>query len=151
MPEDSQLMNFSFVSNTVSDLREIANSILSRFPEERIFAIYGNLGVGKTELVKEFCRELGVDQQPLSPSYSLINEYSSAKTPCFIYHMDLYRLNDIIEFYDIGYEEYFYGNGICFIEWPEIIETLLPPNYVEIKIIRPNPGKEIRTLSIKKH
>jgi len=143
-------MNNSFISNTVNDLQEIAHSILHQFPEERIFALYGSLGVGKTELVKNLCRELGVDEQPLSPSYSLINEYSAAKPPGIVYHMDLYRLNTIDEFFDIGYEEYFYGKGICFIEWPEIIETLLPPNYVEVRIIRLKLDSETRTISIKK-
>ena len=143
-------MNNSFISNTVNDLQEIAHSILCQFPEERIFALYGTLGVGKTELVKNLCRELGVNEQPLSPSYSLINEHIAAKPPGIVYHMDLYRLNTIDEFFDIGYEEYFYGKGICFIEWPEIIETLLPPTYVEVRIVRPKMDSETRTISIKK-
>jgi len=142
-------MDHSFISNSVNDLPEIARSILHQFPEDHIFALYGNLGVGKTALVKSLCRELGVDGQALSPSFSLINEYITTKPPGLVYHMDLYRLNKIDEFYDIGYEEYFYGKGICFIEWPEIIETLLPPNYVEVKIIRPTLDSEQRTISIK--
>lgn len=144
-------MNLSFVSKSLKDLPEVAHSIFLHFKDERIFAIYGDLGVGKTELVKELCAELGVTQQPLSPTYSLINEYVSQKSGNIIYHMDLYRLNDISEFFDIGYEDYFYGNGICFIEWPNIIETLLPLNYVEVKIVRPIPDNEMRNIHIKKH
>ena len=144
-------MDSSFVSRSLKDLPEIAHSLFQLFKNERIIAIYGDLGVGKTELVKWLCAEMGVTEQPLSPTYSLVNEYVSQKSGNIIYHMDLYRLNDISEFFDIGYEDYFYGNGICFIEWPNIIETLLPLNFVEVRIVRPFPDNELRKIHVKKH
>ncbi len=96
-------------------------------------AFYGEMGAGKTTLIKEICKLLGVCDITSSPSFSLINEYLS-KEDKSIFHFDFYRINDIEEAYDIGYEDYFYSNSLCFIEWPEKIESLLPENHTNIKI-----------------
>ncbi len=91
----------------------------------------GDLGTGKTFLSKSIARSLGVDEYITSPSYTIINEYEG-KLP--IYHFDVYRINDIDEMYEIGYEEYFFGEGVCLVEWANMIKDLLPDSYFQIKL-----------------
>ena len=101
------------------------------------------MGAGKTTFIKAICKELGVEDDAVSPSFSIVNEYkTSHHKPTIIYHFDFYRIKNISEVYDMGYEDYFYGNSYCFIEWPEKIETLLPPNYVEVKIEQSDVDKD---------
>jgi len=108
------------------------------------------MGTGKTTLIKEICVALGVLGLVTSPTFSLINEYLTSSSK-IVYHFDFYRLNTIEEAYDIGYEDYFFSNNLCFIEWPEKIEELLPKNYVEVLIrIEIIDGKEVRMFDIKK-
>lgn len=103
----------------------------------RKIALYGNLGAGKTTLVQAFCRWLGVEDSPTSPTFSLINEYGyrdSDDQPALVHHIDLYRLNSAQEAFDIGIEEILYDPWYCFIEWPQIIEPLLPEETVKIQL-----------------
>lgn len=132
------------------DWQSIAKQILSTHPTETIYAIYGPMGAGKTTLVQGFCNFLETQDLALSPTYSLINEYSSKLMEHSIYHMDLYRLKSPEEALDLGCEELLYGENICFIEWPEIIETLLPTHYVEVRISKPEPQSELRHIIINK-
>lgn len=111
--------------------------------ENTVFAFYGNMGAGKTTFIKAICSELGVSENITSPSFALINEYIS-KNNRLLYHFDCYRLKDIREAYDIGADEYFYSGELCFIEWPEKIEELLPPDKVNVSIlVLPNESREI--------
>jgi len=96
-------------------------------------AFYGEMGAGKTTLIKELCKILGVQDITSSPTFSLINEYITDNNEK-IYHFDFYRINNLEEAYDLGYEDYFYSNSLCLIEWPEKIEPLLPENHTKIKI-----------------
>ena len=105
------------------------------------FAFYGEMGAGKTTFITSVCHQLGVTDVVNSPSFSIVNEYqlprpadASAKTPHALYHFDFYRIKSIAEVYDIGYEDYFYSPNFCFIEWPELIESLLPDDTVRIHI-----------------
>ncbi|MFO8054221.1 MAG: tRNA (adenosine(37)-N6)-threonylcarbamoyltransferase complex ATPase subunit type 1 TsaE [Bacteroidales bacterium] len=123
----------AFMSNGVHELPAIARKILQGFPEARIFAFYGEMGAGKTTLIKAFCRELQTQEQASSPTFSLVNEYYSPRTGP-VYHFDFYRMEKIEEVFDIGYEDYFYSGNYCLLEWPELIEQLLPENYVYISI-----------------
>jgi len=119
---------------TITEERELVSltrEILKIFPV-RVFALSGDLGAGKTTMIRYFCNALNVEDIVQSPTFSLINEYSSARGP--VYHMDLYRIEQPEEVFDFGYEEYFYSGNYCFVEWPEIIEDLLPANTAWIRI-----------------
>lgn len=124
--------------NGLSDLAHAAQQLLAFSSEEKIFIFEGDMGAGKTTFIKTFCKVLGVEDVVSSPTYSIVNEYVSPKGPVF--HFDFYRIKDIREAYDLGYEEYFYGGGICLIEWPERVAELLPNHFtkVEIEIIDDN-------------
>lgn len=115
--------------------------------ELNCLAFYGDMGAGKTTLIKEICKVLNVNDITSSPSFSLINEYLTSEDQK-IYHFDFYRINKKEEVFDLGYEEYFYSKNLCLIEWPEKIESLLPIPYCRIEIIVNETGK--RTLQINK-
>ncbi len=126
-------MKHRIICNDISELPNIAAAILEAFPDKRVFIFKGELGAGKTTLIKAICKKLNVTGPTNSPSFALVNEYST-QDDRMIYHFDFYRITDVSEIFDIGYEEYFYSGHYCFIEWPEISEQLLPPDYVEINI-----------------
>ena len=107
--------------------------MLGAFPEERFFAFFGKMGVGKTTLIKELCAALGVEDNVCSPTFAIVNEYSDREGKP-VYHFDFYRLKNLSEAYDIGYEEYFYSGCYCFTEWTEKIEELLPECYVRVEM-----------------
>ncbi len=128
--------------NNESELPKAARFLLENCKDKKIIAFYGSMGAGKTTFIKAICKELGVEGNISSPTYSLVNEYKG-KTP--IYHFDFYRIKDIREAYDLGYENYFFSGNYCFIEWPEKIEQLLPEDCVRIKL---EVKDESRILSI---
>ena len=108
-------------------------SLLSYIKEASVVAFYGKMGAGKTTLIKELCRQLGVTSVVNSPTFSLVNEYHT-KDGETIYHFDFYRINKLEEVYDFGYEEYFYSGNLCLIEWPELVEQLLPDDTLKLLI-----------------
>ena len=120
------------VSN-LSELPNAAKQILEEIKERKIIAFYGNMGAGKTTLITELCRALNVVDTISSPTFSLVNEYHTQNDE-IIFHFDFYRIEKQEEVYDFGYEEYFYSENLCLIEWPELIENLLPKDYITIKI-----------------
>ena len=115
------------------DLAGIAKTILNAFPEERIFALYGKMGAGKTTLVKAFAEALNSPDVASSPTFSLVNVYEDRQGSNF-YHFDFYRIERLEEVFDFGFEEYVYSGNYCFLEWPEKISQLLPETYVYISI-----------------
>ncbi|MBP6976689.1 MAG: tRNA (adenosine(37)-N6)-threonylcarbamoyltransferase complex ATPase subunit type 1 TsaE [Bacteroidales bacterium] len=117
----------------VEDLDHVSLELLYRYPDQRVFGFYGQLGAGKTALIKNLCKQLGVVDLVSSPTFSIINEYRTRDGEP-VYHMDFYRLTSHRELLDIGAEEYFYSGFYCLIEWPEKFEELLPDNCVYIKI-----------------
>ena len=127
----------------IDQLPSVAASILKEYPDDRFFAFFGSMGVGKTTLIKEICAQLGVTQNVCSPTFAIVNEYADRNGEP-VYHFDFYRLKNLDEAYDIGYEEYFYSGCYCFTEWTEKIEPLLPDRYVRIGIEEQNG---IRTLT----
>ena len=126
----------------ISALKDTANQLLSSFPEERVFAFYGSMGAGKTTFIKALCRELGSQDNITSPTFALINEYSTNLGE-IIYHFDFYRIKKIEEAFDLGYEDYIYSGNYCFIEWPEMIEALLPEGIVQVKISEAENGERL--------
>ncbi len=125
------------------ELERAAQVLLGDFKNIRVFIFSGEMGVGKTTFIKYICKVLGVTAGISSPTFSLVNEYEYADNSV-VYHFDFYRIKDIQEAYDIGYEEYFYSGNYCFIEWPEKIPGLVPPNAAEIKIeVNTNGDREI--------
>jgi tRNA threonylcarbamoyladenosine biosynthesis protein TsaE len=122
-----------YTAAEVEELHAIARSILEETKDARIFALYGPMGVGKTTLIKEFLKSLGVEDRGSSPTFSLVNEYKTHQGEK-VYHFDFYRVSDPEEIYDMGYEEYFFSNHYCFVEWPEKMETLLPDEAVGLRL-----------------
>lgn len=122
---------FQAKAMAVGELDPIARKMLGLFPAARVFALYGEMGVGKTTFVKVLCSNLGVVDVVNSPTFSIVNEYERADSGR-IFHFDFYRIKKLEEVFDMGYEEYFYSGQYCFIEWPEKIETLLPENSIRI-------------------
>ena len=125
----------------IEQLPEVARKLLNTFSNERFFAFFGKMGVGKTTLIKELCTALGVRDVVCSPTFAIVNEYDAEGEP--VYHFDFYRLKSIAEAYDIGYEEYFYSGCYCFTEWTEKIEELLPEHHVRVEMTETD---NIRTL-----
>jgi tRNA threonylcarbamoyladenosine biosynthesis protein TsaE len=117
-----------------SELKEIVRMVLEDYKEYRIFAFYGELGSGKTTLIQEICKALDMEDVVNSPTFSIVNEYWSKNKKEVVYHFDFYRINKIEEVYDFGYEEYFYSGHYCFIEWPELINEIIPPDTIPVFI-----------------
>lgn len=123
----------NFVLKDISDIDTAAKIFVEKFGDKKIFAFYGEMGAGKTTFIKAVCKSMGVTGTITSPTFSLVNEYKT-DNGMTIYHFDFYRIENIEEVYDFGYEDYFYSDKMCFIEWPELVETLLPEDVVEVKI-----------------
>ena len=118
-----------------------AKEFVAAMGDHTIFAMYGKMGAGKTTFIKAICKELGVDEVITSPTFAIVNEYHSSSSGQPIYHFDFYRIKKIEEVYDMGYEDYFYSGALCFIEWPELIEDLLPEDAVRVRIEETEDGK----------
>ncbi|WP_172406452.1 tRNA (adenosine(37)-N6)-threonylcarbamoyltransferase complex ATPase subunit type 1 TsaE [Pedobacter sp. AJM] len=118
--------------NNLSDLPLVAQQLLKFAGNEKILIFDGDMGAGKTTFIKTFCQVLGVHDVVSSPTYSIVNEYDSPTGQ--VYHFDFYRIKDIQEAFDLGYEEYFYGGGMCLIEWPEKVAELLPDHFIKTEI-----------------
>lgn len=117
----------------IEELADAAKEFLQCYPQPGIFAFYGEMGAGKTTFIQAICNELGVVDNVTSPTFALVNEYSSPGNGT-AYHFDFYRIENIKEVYDLGYEEYFYQGDWCFIEWPEMIDELLPTDSIKVSI-----------------
>ena len=115
------------------DIKQAARQFVESMGDNTIFAFYGKMGAGKTTFIKAVCEELGVDDTVTSPTFAIVNEYEAAKGRP-IYHFDFYRIKKVSEAYDMGCEEYFYSGHPCFIEWPELIEEVLPEETVNVTI-----------------
>jgi tRNA threonylcarbamoyladenosine biosynthesis protein TsaE len=118
---------------SLKSLGKTARKLINQFPGQRVFAFYGKMGAGKTTFIQSVCKELETPDNVTSPTFAIINEYKT-ETGDSIFHFDFYRIKDLEEAFDLGYEDYFYSGNYCLIEWPEKIEALLPQNVVEVKI-----------------
>ncbi len=125
---------------SLDHIQEAARQFVSLMGDDTVFAFYGKMGAGKTTFIKAVCQELGVADNVTSPTFAIVNEYRSETTGELIYHFDFYRIKKLDEVYDMGYEDYFYSGAVCFIEWPELIEELLPGNTVKVCIEETDNG-----------
>lgn len=133
-------MNFEI--KFIENISETAKAFIEATKGKKIFAFYGGMGAGKTTFIKAICEQLGITDIINSPTFAIINEYTLPdKEP--VYHFDFYRIKKIEEAFDLGYEEYFYSGHICFIEWPEMIEALLPDDCTRVHIEVKPDGKRI--------
>ena len=123
----------------LADLDQIAKEVIST-TQNKTLLFYGQMGVGKTTLIKELCKELGTDDVTSSPTFSIVNEYRTADGQT-VYHFDFYRIEDENEAYDIGIEDYFYSDAWCLIEWPENIQNLLPLKSTEVRLTQLEDGR----------
>ncbi len=119
-------------------IREAAREFINLMGEARVFAFYGTMGAGKTTFIKALCEELGVEDVITSPTFAIVNEYTTGDSR--IFHFDFYRIKKLEEVYDMGYEDYFYSGSLCFIEWPELIEEILPDDAVRVSITEQEDG-----------
>ena len=121
--------------NTLESINDAAQAFLAAIGDHRIIAFYGKMGAGKTTFIKAICEELGTDDVVTSPTFAIVNEYQTAN-PQYptVFHFDFYRIHKLEEVYDMGYEDYFYSGNLCLIEWPELIEDLLPDDTLCVTI-----------------
>ena len=120
--------------NSLDSIHEAAKQFIAAMEDNTVFAFYGKMGAGKTTFIKAICEELGVNDVINSPTFAIVNEYRSDETGELIYHFDFYRIKKLDEVYDMGYEDYFYGDGLCIVEWAELIPELIPQNAGKITI-----------------
>ena len=129
--------------NSLAEINDAARQFVAAMGDSKVFAFYGKMGAGKTTFVKAVCEALGVDDVITSPTFAIVNEYQSATTGESIYHFDFYRIKKLEEVYDMGYEDYFYSGCLCFLEWPELIEELLPEDACKVTIEETEGGARV--------
>ena len=120
--------------STLHNIHSAAQAFLEATDVNRVFAFYGKMGAGKTTFIKALCEELGVEDAVNSPTFAIVNEYYSTRLNGPIFHFDFYRIKRIEEAFVIGTDDYFYSGAPCFIEWPELIEDILPEETVRVSI-----------------
>ncbi len=130
--------------NGLDTIRSAARQFIENIGSSRVFAFYGKMGAGKTTFVKAICEELGCDDVITSPTFAIVNEYTDGEQQP-VYHFDFYRIKKLEEVYDMGYEEYFYSGALCLIEWPELIEDVLPDDTVRVTIEEQADGSRLLT------
>ena len=134
--------------DSLENISKAAQEFVANIGESTVYAFYGKMGAGKTTFIKAVCEELGVTDVITSPTFAIINEYTITRHPgpvTQIFHFDFYRIKKLEEVYDMGYEDYFYSGALCFIEWPELIEEVLPDDAVKVVITENADGS--RTVS----
>ena len=122
----------------LAHINEAAKAFVENIGDHTVFAFYGKMGAGKTTFIKAICEELGVDDVITAPTFAIVNEYTAQDGP--VYHFDFYRIKKIEEVYDMGFEDYFYSGALCLIEWPELIEEVLPEDAVKVTIEEKEDG-----------
>ncbi len=136
---------YKFISKSEKDTKDFAKKLASKLTSNSVIVLTGELGSGKTKFVEGFLSYFNLEKEISSPTFNIVNEYK--KENINIYHFDVYRLEDSSEFYEIGGEEYF-EKGICLIEWGELIEDVLPENYIHITFSKDSLNEEIRILNV---
>ena len=129
---------------SLDKIADAAREFVEQIGDKRVFAFYGGMGAGKTTFIKAVCEQLGVKDAVNSPTFAIVNEYASDLGP--VYHFDFYRIKNLGEVMDLGFEDYAYSGNFCLMEWPELIEDLLPDNTVNVHIAETSNG--MRTVTI---
>ena len=137
-PNDNEQKMKRISIDSEEGLREVAEALLESLDGRTVVALRGEMGAGKTTLIRAVAEAMGVEDQVTSPTFALVNQYEGAGGER-LFHFDFYRIDDVREAYDLGYEEYFYSGDLCFVEWPEKIEALLPEEVVEVRITVDSP------------
>ena len=119
--------------NSLDEINSVARTFLKEIGDNKLLAFYGHMGAGKTTFIKALCEELGVEDVVNSPTFAIVNEYTDREGES-VFHFDFYRIKKIEEVYDMGYEDYIYSGNLCLIEWPELIEELLPEDTLRVTI-----------------
>lgn len=130
----------TLIINNLESIHDVARQFIEKIGDKRVLAFYGKMGAGKTTFIKAVCEVLGVTDVITSPTFAIVNEYTDGEGAP-VYHFDFYRIKKIEEVYDMGYEDYFYSGNICLMEWPELIEDLLPDDALRITISEAADGK----------
>ena len=134
--------------DSIDRIQEAAKEFVAQMGDNKVFAFYGKMGAGKTTFIKAICEELGVEDVVNSPTFAIVNEYTDGNGEP-IFHFDFYRIKKESEAYDIGFEEYVYSGHLCFMEWPELIEDLLPEDTVKVCIEELEDGtRTVQTLPL---
>ena len=137
----------TYTVHSLEEYPQAAKWFTGFLQQGQIFAFYGKMGTGKTTFIKSLCEELGVEDTINSPTFAIVNEYED-RLANTIYHFDFYRIKSLTEVYNMGYEEYFYGDAYCFIEWPELIEELLPEEHRRVDITEAGDGARTITVTV---
>ena len=130
--------------NSLDTIHETAKEFIKGMGDGKVFAFYGKMGAGKTTFIKALCEALGVKDVITSPTFAIINEYTDGNDNP-IYHFDFYRIKKLEEVYDMGYEDYFYSGNLCLLEWPELVEDVLPENVIKVTIEEQPDGSRLLT------
>ena len=130
--------------NSLDTIHEAAKDFIKGMGDGKVFAFYGKMGAGKTTFIKALCEVLGVKDVITSPTFAIINEYTDGNDNP-IYHFDFYRIKKLEEVYDMGYEDYFYSGNLCLLEWPELVEDVLPENVIKVTIEEQPDGSRLLT------
>lgn len=130
--------------NSLDTIHEAAKDFIKGMGDGKVFAFYGKMGAGKTTFIKALCEVLGVKDVITSPTFAIINEYTDGNNNP-IYHFDFYRIKKLEEVYDMGYEDYFYSGNLCLLEWPELVEDILPENVIKVTIEEQPDGSRLLT------
>jgi tRNA threonylcarbamoyladenosine biosynthesis protein TsaE len=129
--------------DNLENIHEAAKQFIENMGNGKVFAFYGSMGAGKTTFIKAICECLGVEDVITSPTFAIVNEYRSEASAELIYHFDFYRIKKLEEVYDMGYEDYFYSGALCFIEWPELIEEIMPQDATKVTITEQEDGSRL--------
>lgn len=127
------MQEVTFEINNIEELSKVSELLIDWRDYSNIVAFYGNMGAGKTTLIKNLCAKLGVQDEVNSPTFALVNEYQTENLDS-VFHFDFYRIKSLEEVFDIGYEDYFYGGNLCLLEWPELIDPLMPEHFMKVEI-----------------